>query len=81
VAAPRAPFPATGPRNRRRNNDIGVNNYSAELIEALVDGTGETPTVNQIEWSPIDPRRAHSSRARHRGSIEANSSVWHRTRP
>ena len=33
--------------------DIGVSNYSSELIEALIDATGETPTVNQIEWSPF----------------------------
>ena len=46
------PFPTTGPRDRRRNNDIGVSDYSAELIEALVDATGETPT-EQIEWSPF----------------------------
>ncbi|ASY66970.1 oxidoreductase of aldo/keto reductase family, subgroup 1 (plasmid) [Sinorhizobium sojae CCBAU 05684] len=29
--------------------DIGVSNYSADLIDAL----GEVPTVNQIEWSPF----------------------------
>ncbi len=33
--------------------DIGVSNFSAELIEALIDATGEVPTVNQIEWSPF----------------------------
>ncbi|MGV6874177.1 aldo/keto reductase [Pseudochelatococcus sp. B33] len=33
--------------------DIGVSNYSAELIDALVAATGETPAVNQIEWSPF----------------------------
>jgi 2,5-diketo-D-gluconate reductase A len=38
--------------------DIGVSNYSVDLIEALVDATGETPAVNQIEWSPF----GHSDR-------------------
>ena len=33
--------------------DIGVSNYSVELMEALIDATGHVPTVNQIEWSPF----------------------------
>jgi diketogulonate reductase-like aldo/keto reductase len=33
--------------------DIGVSNYSSKLINALIDITGEVPTVNQIEWSPF----------------------------
>lgn len=33
--------------------DIGVSNYSADLIDALVEQTGATPAVNQIEWSPF----------------------------
>jgi 2,5-diketo-D-gluconate reductase A len=33
--------------------DIGVSNYSAELIDALIIATGEVPAVNQIEWSPL----------------------------
>lgn len=33
--------------------DIGVSNYSAEQIDALIDATGEVPAVNQIEWSPF----------------------------
>ena len=33
--------------------DIGVSNYSTGLIDALVEATGETPAVNQIEWSPF----------------------------
>jgi diketogulonate reductase-like aldo/keto reductase len=31
--------------------DIGVSNYSADQIEQLSAATGETPVVNQIEWS------------------------------
>lgn len=33
--------------------DIGVSNYSTDLMDALIDATGEVPTVNQIEWSPF----------------------------
>lgn len=33
--------------------DIGVSNYSTELIDKLIASSGEVPTVNQIEWSPF----------------------------
>lgn len=33
--------------------DIGVSNYRVEQIETLVADSGETPAVNQIEWSPF----------------------------
>lgn len=33
--------------------DIGVSNYSTELMQQLADETGEMPAVNQIEWSPF----------------------------
>lgn len=33
--------------------DIGVSNYSTELIDRLVAASGEFPAVNQIEWSPF----------------------------
>lgn len=33
--------------------DIGVSNYSTELIDELIQASGEVPTVNQIEWSPF----------------------------
>lgn len=44
--------------------DIGVSNYSAGLIDTLVDATGEVPAVNQIEWSPFghgDKMRRYAS--------------------
>jgi len=34
-------------------HDIGVSNYGTELMEELIRDTGETPAVNQIEWSPF----------------------------
>lgn len=33
--------------------DIGVSNYSIDLIEELIKASGEVPVVNQIEWSPF----------------------------
>jgi diketogulonate reductase-like aldo/keto reductase len=37
----------------RLTRDIGVSNYTLELIEELVYRTGELPVVNQIEWTPF----------------------------
>jgi 2,5-diketo-D-gluconate reductase A len=33
--------------------DIGVSNYGVERIDALIETSGETPVVNQVEWSPF----------------------------
>ncbi|MFA5136719.1 MAG: aldo/keto reductase [Patescibacteria group bacterium] len=33
--------------------DIGVSNYAPELIDRLIEVSGEVPVVNQIEWSPF----------------------------
>lgn len=33
--------------------DIGVSNYSADMVDALADSTGTIPVVNQIEWTPF----------------------------
>jgi 2,5-diketo-D-gluconate reductase A len=33
--------------------DIGVSNYTIDQMEALIKASGETPVVNQIEWSPF----------------------------
>jgi len=40
-------------RDEELTRDIGVSNYSIELIEELVDATGVIPVVNQVEWSPF----------------------------
>ncbi len=40
-------------KNEKLVRDIGVSNYSADLIDKLIEDTEETPTVNQIEWSPF----------------------------
>jgi diketogulonate reductase-like aldo/keto reductase len=33
--------------------NIGVSNYSLDQIDELIEQTGITPAVNQIEWSPL----------------------------
>lgn len=33
--------------------NLGVSNYSTEQIDRLAEATGETPAVNQIEWTPF----------------------------
>ncbi|MFN2588657.1 MAG: aldo/keto reductase [Actinomycetota bacterium] len=40
-------------RDEGLTRDIGVSNYSTAQIDELVDGTGEVPAVNQIEWTPF----------------------------
>ncbi|WP_028032188.1 aldo/keto reductase [Chelativorans sp. J32] len=40
-------------REEGLSRDIGVSNYSIELIEELIEATGELPAVNQVEWSPF----------------------------
>jgi diketogulonate reductase-like aldo/keto reductase len=52
-------------RNAGGTAAVGVSNYSAAQIDALIDATGEAPAVNQIRWSPwlYDAERlAHSRR-------------------
>lgn len=33
--------------------DIGVSNYSIRQLDRLMESAGETPVVNQIEWTPF----------------------------
>jgi diketogulonate reductase-like aldo/keto reductase len=40
-------------RSEGLTKDIGVSNYSAKLLKALIVASGEIPAVNQIEWSPF----------------------------
>jgi diketogulonate reductase-like aldo/keto reductase len=47
--------------------EIGVSNFSAAQIDEVVEATGVTPAVNQIEWSPLlydaETVEAHKKRA------------------
>lgn len=49
--------------------DIGVSNYSTQQIDALVDATGEAPTVNQIEWTPFGWSAEMLDHCRERGIV------------
>lgn len=61
--------------------DIGVSNYSAELIDQLAQATGEVPAVNQIEWSPLGHSDAMQDYAqRHKMVIQAYSPLTRATR-
>ncbi len=40
-------------RDEGLTKDIGVSNYSVDQLKELADKSGETPAVNQIEWSPF----------------------------
>lgn len=40
-------------RAQGMTTDIGVSNYDAKLIDELIEGSGEVPAVNQVEWSPF----------------------------
>ncbi len=40
-------------RDQGLARDVGVSNYSLAQIDELVEQTGLTPAVNQIEWSPL----------------------------
>lgn len=40
-------------KNGGLTRDIGVSNYSIDLIDQLIETSGEIPVVNQIEWSPF----------------------------
>jgi 2,5-diketo-D-gluconate reductase A len=45
---------------------IGVSNYSTRQLDQLIDATGETPALNQIEWGPslYDEKRQAEHRER-----------------
>ncbi|MBI3342479.1 aldo/keto reductase [Candidatus Curtissbacteria bacterium] len=40
-------------REEGLTKDIGVSNYSIDLIDKLIANSGDIPAVNQIEWSPF----------------------------
>lgn len=61
--------------------DIGVSNYSMELVVDLIDATGEVPAVNQVEWSPFGHSNNFLEHARHHGIVvQAYSPLTRATR-
>jgi diketogulonate reductase-like aldo/keto reductase len=54
--------------------EIGVSNYSSAQIDRVIEATGETPVVNQIEWSPFGYSDGVMDHARSNGiAIQAYS--------
>lgn len=68
-------------RDEGRAVDIGVSNYTSEQIDALIEETGETPVVNQIEWSPFGFSEEMLAYARDKGIVlQAYSPLTRETR-
>ena len=49
--------------------NVGVSNYSPELIDLLTKATGQQPAVNQIPWSPAQHDPALLAEHRRRGVV------------
>jgi len=56
-------------RDEGLTRDIGVSNYSVDQLKELMDKSGETPAVNQIEWSPFGFSRQMLEFCQHNGII------------
>jgi diketogulonate reductase-like aldo/keto reductase len=58
---------------------IGVSNYDADLIDELIDDSGEAPAVNQIPWSPWDYSASVLEAHRRRGIVVEGYSPFKRS--
>lgn len=58
---------------------IGVSNYSAAQLDEIIADSGETPSVNQIPWSPWDYSAAVVSAHRERGVVIEGYSPFKRS--
>ena len=56
-------------RDRGTTRAVGVSNYSLGQLDELTEETGETPAVNQVEWSPLLFDRAVLDGHRERGVV------------
>lgn len=56
-------------RDEGRVRSIGVSNFTAETLERIVDATGATPAVNQIELHPRFQQRAMRALDAERGIV------------
>ncbi|MEX1140750.1 MAG: aldo/keto reductase [Thermoleophilaceae bacterium] len=56
-------------RREGLTREIGVSNYTSEQVDRLIEATGETPVVNQIEWSPFGHSQEVLDHARERGVV------------
>jgi 2,5-diketo-D-gluconate reductase A len=60
--------------------EVGVSNYRIDQIDELVRATGETPAVNQIEWSPFGWSPEVLEESRERGIVIQGWSPLTRTK-
>jgi len=56
-------------RDEGLTRDVGVSNYSLDQLDEVTAETGETPAVNQVEWSPLLFDRAVLDGHRERGVV------------
>ncbi len=56
-------------KNKGHVREIGVSNYTTDLIDSLSESTGEVPVVNQIEWSPFGHSDAMKEAMEKRGIV------------
>ena len=71
-ASPKTWAQVLAQRERGKTRAAGVSNYSTDQVDELIAATGDSPTVNQVRWSPAiyDPafaRRMLRARGRPRG--------------
>ena len=68
-------------RREGLTGEIGVSNYSPEQLDLLIEVSGETPAVNQIEWSPFGHSDEVMDHAKRDGvAIQAYSPLTRRER-
>ena len=53
-------------RDAGLTKEIGVSNFDANLLDEVMEATGEAPAINQIRWSPLlfDPQTVGDHRDR-----------------
>ena len=56
-------------RSEGKARTIGVSNFNPSQVDELTSGTGETPAVNQVPWSPSEHDPALLAAFRERGVV------------
>lgn len=67
-------------RSEGRARSIGVSNYSLDQIDQLTEGSGVTPALNQVEWSPFLHDQAFVDGCRERGVVVEGYSPFRASR-
>ncbi len=66
-------------RELGKTRAAGVSNYSTEQVDDLIAATGNTPTVNQVRWSPAIYNPAFATESSPRGVVLEGYSPLHAT--